>query len=89
MTVKTLTDLYHYFDCLLSQDDADILFASSYIRGFIAVEAVTFGDDGQVLSAELYQQVSDKMNAAKTELTPQDRLIVVDFWQSLRDYFKC
>ncbi|PCI60686.1 MAG: hypothetical protein COB35_08360 [Gammaproteobacteria bacterium] len=89
MTAKILTDLYQYFDSILEQDDADILFASSYIRGFIAVEAVAFGDDEQVLSVELYQQVSDKMSAAKAELTPQDITIVVNFWQQLKDYFKC
>jgi len=88
MTTKTLTDLYHYFDSLFDQDASqDTLFASSYVRGFIAVEAVAFGDDNQLLSAELYQQVLTKMNAAKTELSPQDRTIVENFYQKIKVYF--
>ncbi|MBL4909655.1 MAG: YfcL family protein [Alteromonadaceae bacterium] len=88
MTSKTLTDLYTYFDSLLDQDaSADTLFASSYVRGFIAVEAVGFGDDEQLLSPTLYQQVSAKMTAVKSELSPQDQMIIADFWQQLADYF--
>ncbi len=89
MTNKTLTDLYHYFDGLFAQDvSADTLFASSYIRGFIAVAAVNFGDDQQVLTAKLYQRVSDKMQQAKAELSAVDSVIVVEFWQQLSCYFR-
>jgi len=87
MTAKTLTDLYQYFDSVLEQDEADILFASSYIRGFIALEAVAFGDDEQALSAELYQQVLTKMTSAKSELSPQDQIIVANFYLQLQHYF--
>jgi len=88
MTQKTLTDLYHYFDNLFDQDASqDTLFASSYVRGFIAVEAVVFGGDTQILTSVLYQQVLEKMNAAKTELSPQDSVIVDNFYQTLRAFF--
>jgi hypothetical protein len=88
MTQKTLTDLYTFFDSLFEQDTSqDILFASSYVRGFIAVEAVTFGGDEQRLSPQLYQQVTAKIIAAKNELSPQDHVIVANFWQQLGEYF--
>jgi YfcL protein len=88
MTSKTLTDLYDYFDHLFDQDtSADTLFASSYVRGFIAVAAVDFGDDSQVLSLSLYQMVSDNIQQAKTELSPQDSAIVAKFWQQLFSFF--
>lgn len=86
--IKTLTNLYQYFDQLVENDvDADTLFASSYIRGFIAVEAVNFGDDNQILSSKLYHSITDKMHQAKTELTPQDGAIVGNFWLSLQANF--
>jgi len=88
MAQKTLTDLYHYFDGLFDQDASqDTLFASSYVRGFIAVEAVAFGDDSQILTTTLYQQVLAKMNVAKTELSPQDRAIVENFYLELNAFF--
>ena len=88
MKSKTLTNLYQYFDNLFEEDaSADTLFASSYVRGFIAVEAVKFGNDEQILTAQLYQQVSDKISAAKTELSPQDRVFVDNFYQQLVSFF--
>jgi len=88
MTQKKLIDLYTYFDSLFDEDDnQDLLFASSYVRGFIAVAAVEFGDDEQVLSSRLYQQVAEKIQQARTELSPQDRKIVNDFYQHLAIFF--
>ena len=83
--LTSLTDLYEYFDGLFDQNvDEDTLFASSYIRGFIAVEATAFGDDEQKLSTQLFNAVTDKMAQAKTELSPQDNAIVHNFWLSLQ-----
>jgi len=88
MTQKTLTDLYHYFDSLFDQEvSQDTLFASSYVRGFIAVEAVQFGDDNQTLTTELYQQITAKISTAKSELSPQDQTIVANFWRELQQNF--
>ncbi len=88
MTQKTLTDLYHYFDSLFDQEvSQDTLFASSYVRGFIAVEAVNFGDDNQPLTQQLYQQVLAKITAAKSELSQQDQTIVTNFYDLLQSEF--
>lgn len=84
--LTTLNDLYNYFDGLFDENvDEDTLFASSYIRGFIAVEATTFGDDEQVLSEPLLTAVSDRIVQAKKELSPQDSAIVHNFWLSLQN----
>lgn len=89
MAKKKLVDLYQYFDQLVAQsNEQDILFASSYIRGFIALEAVNFGDENQLLTQQLYQIVSDKMKQAKSELTPQDQAIVQNFYIELKSYFQ-
>ncbi|QDP01854.1 YfcL family protein [Thalassotalea sp. PS06] len=85
--VKTLEQLCDYFDGLIELDDADLLFASSYVRGFIMIAAAAFGGDEQVLSAELADQVSNDLHNARTELTPQDKVIVENFWQQIQPCF--
>lgn len=83
-----LEQLYQYFDDLVSRDaDSDTLFASSYLRGFIALAASQFGDEQQTLGAELVEDVSEKLAQARTELSPQDREIVQQFWQQLQTHF--
>ncbi|MCJ8320401.1 MAG: YfcL family protein [Colwellia sp.] len=89
MQFETLANLYQYFDELAEQDaDSDILFASSYIRGFIGIAAGDFGDEQQTLSLPLAENVSGKLHEARTELTPQDRAIVNGYWQSIVIAFK-
>ena len=88
MKLSTLAELYQHFDDMVSQDcSQDELFASSYLRGFIALAACQFGDDKQLLSLALADDVSDKVSAARTELTPQDREIVNQYWSELKQYF--
>mgnify|MGYP000150326767 CR=1 FL=1 len=85
MKAKNLVELYQYFDELVEQEaDSDILFASSYIRGFIALVAAQFGDENQLLNAALFERVSEELSKAKTELTPQDGVIVNNYWLSLQ-----
>lgn len=89
MKIENLSMLYQYFDNLAEQEaSSDDLFASSYIRGFIGLSASEFGDEQQPLSKVLANQVSQGMEDAKTELTPQDRVIVANYWQTLQPYFK-
>ena len=86
MKVKSLVELYQYFDELVEQEvDSDVLFSSSYIRGFIALVSSQFGDENQSLSAELIECVSKELSNAKTELTPQDSAIVNNYWLSLQN----
>lgn len=88
MKFKNLTDLYQHFDNIVEQDsEADDLFASSYIRGFVALVASEFGDESQPLSAELSDSVDKQLAQAKTELSPQDREIVQQFWLKLKQSF--
>jgi len=87
--MNNLTELYHYFDQLVDQEaSADDLFASSYIRGFIALAGSEFGDESQALSTELSESIEEKIVAAKSELTPQDQLIVKQYWLTLKTSFK-
>ena len=88
MNFENLTALYQYLDDLVCQDlSADELFASSYLRGFISLSASEFGDDNQTLSTELADIISQKVVAARTELSPTDRVIVNNYWLELKAAF--
>lgn len=88
MKINTLADLYQYFDQLVEQDaESDILFASSYLRGFIALSASDFGDESQPLSKILAESIGEKVYQARAELTPDDRTLVNKYWQGLSEYF--
>ncbi|WP_371188812.1 YfcL family protein [Thalassotalea maritima] len=90
MNLSQVTHLEHlaqYFDSLIELDNDDVLFASSYLRGFIEVAAVQFGDDSQPLTAQLAHLVSEQLTAASHELNESDRLIVDDFWLQLKGAF--
>ncbi|WP_286262661.1 YfcL family protein [Thalassotalea atypica] len=92
----TLAELYQHLDQLVdnNQDEnsdsgniADILFASSYIRGFIALEAANFGDEQQMLSVNLANTVTEQLEKSRSELTPQDQQIVSNYWHQLKQQF--
>ncbi len=88
MTFENLTALYHYLDEQVSQDvSADELFAGSYLRGFISLAGSEYGDESQQLTQALADNISEKLQAARTELSPQDRQIVQEYWQQLNTAF--
>ncbi len=88
MSIQNLNALYQYLDDLcLKEDNDDELFASSYIRGFIALSASEFGDETQALSVDLANSVSEKMTASRSELTPQDQQIISNYWAELKAHF--
>lgn len=88
MQFENLTALYHYLDEQVAQDvSADELFAGSYLRGFISLAGSEFGDESQALTQVLADNITEKLQAARTELSPQDRQIVQDYWQQLNTAF--
>ncbi len=85
---ESITALYLYLDSLFDQDNSDDqLFASSYLRGFISISVIEFGDESQALSPALATSIDEKLQAARTELSPQDRQIVQDYWLELKEAF--
>lgn len=88
MSIPNLSAFYQYLDDLcLKENNDDELFASSYIRGFIALSAGEFGDETQGLSEGLANSVSEKLQASRSELTPQDQQIIINYWETLKAYF--
>ena len=100
MQFENLASLYQYLDDLILEPSErinkssanisheDELFASSYIRGFIALAAVQYGDENQELGDALATNVSDQLHAARSELTPQDQQIVKLYWLELKQAFQ-
>ena len=85
-SINTISDLYQYLDDLFEQDvDSDILFAGGYLRGFVSLSTTNFGDEQQLISTPLLDMVSEKLAQAKTELSPQDNVIVQNFWLALQE----
>ena len=85
---KNIAELYLFLDSLFDQDNSDDqLFASSYLRGFISISVIEFGDESQALSSALATSIDEKLQAARTELSPQDRQIVQDYWLELKEVF--
>ena len=88
MSFTTVSELYQHFDQLVAEDaDADLLFSSSYLRGFIGLAASEFGDETQALSQALADNITAKLYDARSELTPDDRQLVNAYWQSLTKAF--
>lgn len=87
-TIYTLQQLCQYFDHVIDLDDDDLLFASSYLRGFIEVAAVNFGNDSQYLSTELANVVAQQLADAEYELSETDSQLVDRFWLSILPRFK-
>ena len=85
---ESIAALYQYLDNLFDQDNTDDqLFASSYLRGFISISVSEFGDESQVPSKALASSIEKKLQAARTELSPQDRKIVQDYRLALKETF--
>jgi len=83
--LSTLSELYQHLDSLFDQDvDSDTLFASGYLRGFISLAATDGGDEQQLISASLIDSITERLADAKTELSPQDNVIVQSFWLALQ-----
>lgn len=84
-TLTTAADLYQFLDGLFDQDsDSDTLFAGGYLRGISSLVATDFGDELQSLSVPLLAAITEKINQAKSELSPQDFAIVNNFWLSVQ-----
>lgn len=83
--ISTLSELYQHLDSLFEQEvDSDTLFASGYLRGFISLAAANGGDEQQLISVSLVDSITGKLAQARTELSPQDNVIVQNFWLALQ-----
>lgn len=68
----------------IEQASEDELFAGGYLRGHISLAAAECEEQG-IEDVKVWQaKVDQSLEAARTELSPLDRLLVAEFWQELR-----
>ncbi len=61
----------------------DELFAGGYLRGHISLSAAACESAGETEISDLKVRIEQSLEAAKSELTPADRIIVSELWQQL------
>ncbi|SHO55878.1 YfcL family protein [Vibrio quintilis] len=62
----------------------DELFAGGYLRGHISLAAASCEEDGIEDITILKARIEDSVEQARSELTPADRVIVMQLWEELQ-----
>lgn len=83
MIIEYEEKLLGLIDERVSTASDDELFAGGYLRGHISLSAASCEEDGLVNVADLKSRVDASLEAARTELTPADRVVVNDLWDEL------
>ncbi|ORT49404.1 hypothetical protein ST37_13430 [Vibrio sp. qd031] len=75
--------LLNQIDQRVDNASDDELFAGGYLRGHISLAVSECEEQGVDSVDELKNKVAASLNAARSELTPADRVIVDDLWNDL------
>jgi hypothetical protein len=75
--------LLNQIDQRVDNASDDELFAGGYLRGHISLAVSACEEQGVDSVSELKIKVSESLDAARSELTPADRVIVDDLWLEL------
>ena len=75
--------LLNQIDQRVENASDDELFAGGYLRGHISLAVSECEVQGVDSVDELKNKVAASLNAARSELTPADRVIVDDLWNDL------
>ncbi|MBM7036264.1 YfcL family protein [Vibrio ulleungensis] len=75
--------LLNQIDQRVENASDDELFAGGYLRGHISLAVSECEEQGVDSVDELKNKVAASLNAARSELTPADRVIVDDLWNDL------
>ncbi|MDF2153781.1 YfcL family protein [Vibrio sp. CAU 1672] len=84
MIIEFEEKLLELIDARIETASDDELFAGGYLRGHISLSAASCEEDGINDVAELKSRIAHSLEAARSELTPADRVIVTDLWQELQ-----
>lgn len=83
MIIELEEKLLEAIDQTVATASDDELFAGGYLRGHISLSAADCEAEGVQEIAEFKQRIQGSLEQARNELTPADRVIVADMWQSL------
>jgi hypothetical protein len=84
MIIEYEEKLLETIDSRITQASDDELFAGGYLRGHISLSAASCEEDGVVDIGEFKTRIQSSLDAAKSELSPADRVIVHDLWTELQ-----
>ncbi|MCG3760096.1 YfcL family protein [Vibrio cincinnatiensis] len=70
-------------DTRIESASDDELFAGGYLRGHISLSAAACEDEGIDDLTEFKTRIEQSLTAARSELSPADRAIVIELWQQL------
>lgn len=83
MIIEFEEKLLELIDARISSASDDELFAGGYLRGHISLSAASCEEEGINDIDTLKARIDASLEAARSELTPADRIIVNDLWQEL------
>ncbi|GAA5646534.1 MULTISPECIES: YfcL family protein [Vibrio] len=84
MIIEFEEKLLELIDARIEMASDDELFAGGYLRGHISLSAASCEEEGIQDIAELKARIEQSLDAARSELSPADRIIVSDLWQELQ-----
>ncbi|CAM2744339.1 YfcL family protein [Vibrio mytili] len=84
MIIEFEEKLLELIDARIETASDDELFAGGYLRGHISLSAASCEDDGIHDVDELKVRIKNSLDAARSELSPADQIIVSDLWQALQ-----
>ncbi|MGR5176221.1 YfcL family protein [Vibrio hangzhouensis] len=84
MIIEYEEKLLETIDSRIQEASDDELFAGGYLRGHISLSAASCEEEGVVDLSVFKTRIQDSLDAAKSELSPADRLIVNDLWTELQ-----
>lgn len=84
MIIEYEEKLLALIDTRIESASDDELFAGGYLRGHISLSAAECEEQGINDIVELNRCINKSLDAARSELTPADRMIVHSLWQDLQ-----
>jgi len=83
MIIEFEEKLLSVIDSSVENASDDELFAGGYLRGHISLAAAACEAEGEEAFSELQARIEASIEQAKSELSPADRIIVMEMWQQL------
>ncbi|MDE1514547.1 YfcL family protein [Vibrio sp. dsl-7] len=83
MIIEFEEKLLALIDAQVAHASNDELFAGGYLRGHISLSAAQCEEEGIEDLDVFKRQIEQSIAAARSELSPLDRVIVTELWQQL------
>lgn len=85
MIIEFEDKMLELIDARIESASDDELFAGGYLRGHISLSVAKCEEESINDIDVLKAHINESLDAAKSELTPADRIIVADLWDELQN----